>query len=158
MGKIFGFHWSLFALALLFFGVAFSSPRESYADVSESADTSGEDLAGIALIASNAAVSIYLGTGLKSGKTSNARGLLGVGFGAVSIVLGVTDNTSFSSGVAIAGAVSLTLGVLNFVGDGPQQEENEQEFDLSQEFSVSPLIVKAKGEELGLGLLLSASF
>jgi len=157
VGKGFGFHWALFALALIF-GVAISSPRYSYANVSEPADTTGEDLAGIALIASNAAVSIYLGTGLNSGKTSNARGLLGVGFGAASIVLGVSDNTSFSGGVAIAGAVSLTLGVLNFVGHGPPQKEKEQKLDLSREFSVSPLIVDAKGEEFGIGLLLSASF
>ncbi len=158
MGKILGCHWSLFVLALLFFGVAFLSPGESFGDVSEPADISDEDLAGVVLLTSNAMVSIYLGIGLKSGKKSNARGLLGVGLGAISIALGVTDNTSLSGGVAIAGAVSLTLGVLNFIGDGRPQKENEQEFDLSREFSVSPLIVKAKGDELGLGLLLSASF
>ena len=158
MGKIFRFRCLLSALGIGIIGLTFLVPGDSYGDVSEPPDTKAEDFAGAALIASNAAISIYLGTGLKSEKTSTARGLLGIGIGTASILLGVTETTSHSSVVALTGAITLTLGALNFVGDGPPQQENEQEFDLSRKISVNPLLVKSKGEQLGLGFLVTASF
>ncbi len=133
-------------------------PAFSHADVSEPKDTTAEDVAGAALIASNVAASFYLGADLKSGRTSTARGFLGVGLGTASVVLGIMEETSFSSFVGISGAVSLGLGIIHLVGDGQAKEGQESNFNLSRKISVSPLVVKVQGERAGIGFLMSASF
>lgn len=133
-------------------------PGLSLGDVAESPDTTAEDLGGVVLLVSNVGVSLYLGHELKEGRTSTGRGFLGVGLGAGTVALGILEETSFSGAVGIAGAVTLALGIINLVGDGPPQEEDDQNFDLSRSISVSPLIVQAGGEQTGYGFLMSASF
>lgn len=124
----------------------------------EPADTTAEDLGGVALLATNIGVSLYLGHQLKAGRPSTGRGFLGVGLGTASIVLGIMEETSFSGAVGIAGAVNLALGIINWVGDGPAPEDDDPNSHLSRSISVSPLIVQAEGEQTGYGFLMSASF
>jgi hypothetical protein len=133
-------------------------PNPSLGDVVESPDTTAEDVAGAALIVSNVVASFYLSAELKSGQASTARGILGVGLGSASVVLGILEETSFSSFVGISGAISLGLGITHLVGDGPAEEGQESDFNLSRAISVSPLIVKTEGDQAGLGLLFSAQF
>lgn len=156
--SIFKFDKIQAARAFMIVALVFLCPGLSLGDVAEPPDTTAEDLGGAFLLASNIAVSFYLGHELKAGRPSTARGFLGVGLGTVSVVLGILEETSFSGAVGIAGAVSFTLGFINWVGDGPAQDDGDQNFDLSRAVSVSPLIVRSERDQAAWGFLLSASF
>ena len=156
--SIFRFDKIQAARAFMIVALVFLCPGLSLGDVSEPPDTTAEDLGGVALLASNIAVSFYLSHELQAGRPSTARGFLGVGLGTVSVVLGILEETSFSGAVGIAGAVSFTLGLINWVGDGPAQEEKDQDFDLSRAISISPLVLQTEKDQMGLGILMSARF
>jgi hypothetical protein len=135
-----------------------SVPQGALGDVAQPRSTNSEDHAGAALLVSNAVAISLLGAGLTSKQKSTSKGCLGVGLGLGTIALGVTDVTSFSDGVAVAGVVTTGLGLFHFV-DGYNPEMESDDFTgPRQNTSVIPLLVRTQENGMVAGLLVKSSF
>ena len=145
-------------VATIMMCMACASPRPVFGDVAPLPDTSSEDLAGVALIGANMVLATQLGIRLQRDAAGATWGWLGTGFGLASIALGVTETTSFSGAVALAGSVTTILGVMHLVRPGEPAGRDGADPAISRSLSISPLVTSSDKPEHGFGVLVRAAF
>ena len=129
-------------------------PAVATADIAVSPGSDLEDLAAFGLIAPGVVTTAYLTQSLRAGKTSNARGCLGVGVGATLLAFGLNESTSVSPAVDLAGAVTFGLGLAHWALVRKDAESAQSpETDAGQTHVQPVLLGYGKGKSaIGIGV------
>lgn len=106
----------------------------------------------------NIAIGGYIGRCLADDRTPSGLGYLGVGVGVGSVAAGISESTSFSGAVIVAGSAVAALGLLSLVSGGDTKPQPSEEKYSQRKPLIAPYLSGIEEGERGVGVLVQMEF